>query len=145
MLRAHWLMMISIYYNDAIMSAMASQIASLTIVYSTVYSRRRPKKTSKLPVTGLCGGIHRWPVNSPQKASNTENVSIWWRHHVLYYVCNSPDTGGWWNLQMSPWHMIEHPDSCPQNGLQGNLYHCMETWPFHSQNEARCAKDHAEK
>ena len=45
--------------------------------------RRRPKKTSKLRVTGLCVG------NSPgtgefsaQMASNAENVSIWWRHHV---------------------------------------------------------------
>ena len=26
--------------------------------------RGRSKKTSKLRVTGLCGGIHRWPVNS---------------------------------------------------------------------------------
>ena len=45
--------------------------------------RRRSKKTSKLRVTGLCAG------NSPetgefsaQMASNAENVSIWWRHHV---------------------------------------------------------------
>ena len=30
--------------------------------------RRRSKKTSQLPVTGLCEwGIHRWPVNSPHK------------------------------------------------------------------------------
>ena len=29
--------------------------------------RRRSKKTSKLRVTGLCGGIHQWPVNSPHK------------------------------------------------------------------------------
>ena len=43
--------------------------------------RRRSKKTSKLRVTGLCA----W--NSPvtgefpaQRASNAENVSIWWRH-----------------------------------------------------------------
>ena len=38
----------------------------------------RSKKTSKLRVTGLCAG------NSPgtQMASNEENVSIWWRHHV---------------------------------------------------------------
>ena len=28
-------------------------------------------------------GIHRWPVNSPQKASNAENASIWWRHHDM--------------------------------------------------------------
>ena len=29
--------------------------------------RRRSKKTSKLRVTGLCAGIHRWPGNSPNK------------------------------------------------------------------------------
>ena len=44
--------------------------------------RRRSKETSKLRVTGLCAG------NSPltgefttQRASNAENISIWWRHH----------------------------------------------------------------
>ena len=35
------------------MGAIASQITSLTIVYSTVYSDRS-KKTPKLHVTGLC-------------------------------------------------------------------------------------------
>ena len=29
--------------------------------------KRRSKKTSKIRVTGLCVGIHRWPVNSPHK------------------------------------------------------------------------------
>ena len=38
------------------MSAMASQIISLTSVYSTVYSGVNPRKTSKLGVTGLCVG-----------------------------------------------------------------------------------------
>ena len=66
------------------MSAIASQIISLPIVYSTVYSRHKSTKTSKLRVTGLC------PGNSPvtgefpaQRASNAENVCIWWRHIVL--------------------------------------------------------------
>ena len=39
-------------------------------------------KTSKLHVTGLCVGNS--PVTSEfpaQRASNAENVSIWWRHH----------------------------------------------------------------
>ena len=43
------------------------------------------KKTSKLRVTGLCEGNS--PGNSEflaQRVSNAENVSIWWRHHVLY-------------------------------------------------------------
>ena len=42
--------------------------------------RCRSTKTSKHRVTGLCGGS---PVTSEfpaQKASNAENVSIWWRH-----------------------------------------------------------------
>ena len=29
--------------------------------------KQRSKKTSKFRVTGLCEGIHRWPVNSPRK------------------------------------------------------------------------------
>ena len=72
------------HYDDVIMGAMASQITSLTIVYSTVYAGLRSKKTSKLRATGLCLG------NSPgadeflaQMASNAENVSIWWRHHDI--------------------------------------------------------------
>ena len=45
-------------------------------------SRRRSKKTSKLRVTGLCEGNPLVTGRfSSQKASNPENVSIWWRHH----------------------------------------------------------------
>ena len=52
--------------------------------------RRRSKKTSKLRVTGLYGGnsavIGEFPA---QMASNAENASIWWRHHVTFegYEC----------------------------------------------------------
>ena len=56
------------------MSAMASQITSPTIVYSTVYSRRRSKETLNLRVTGLCTRIHRWPVNSPRKVPVTRKM-----------------------------------------------------------------------
>ena len=82
------------HYNDVMVGGMASQITSLTIVYSTVYSRRRSKKTSKLRVTGLCA----W--NSPatgefpaQMASNTENVSIWWRYHARYAYAYKSESG----------------------------------------------------
>ena len=45
--------------------------------------RRRSKKTSKLRVTGLCEGNSPVTGEFPaQRASNAENVSIWWRHHV---------------------------------------------------------------
>ena len=45
--------------------------------------RRRSKKTSKLRVTGLCARTSPVTGEFPaQRASNEENVSIWWRHHV---------------------------------------------------------------
>ena len=47
--------------------------------------RRRSKKISKLRVTGLCAGNSPETGEFPaQMASNAENVSIWWRHHVMY-------------------------------------------------------------
>ena len=52
---------------------------------------RRSKKTSKFRVTGLCEGNSPVTDEYPaQRASNAENVSIWWRHHVRWpRVCNS--------------------------------------------------------
>ena len=64
------------------MGAMASQITSLTTVYSTVYSvadQRKQQSSASLAF-----------VNSPitskfpaQMTSYAENVSIWWRHYDL--------------------------------------------------------------
>ena len=58
--------------------------------------RRRSKKTSKLSITGLCN--RNSPVTGEfpvQRASNMENVSIWWHHH---------DRLTWWK----PWTLF-HP------------------------------------
>ena len=66
------------------MSAMASQITSLTIDYATVYSGADQGKHQRSASQAFVRGIHRWPVNSPH--SNAENVSILWRHHEN--VCN---------------------------------------------------------
>ena len=56
------------------MGAIASQITSLTIVYSTVYSDadQRKHRAGNSSVTG------EFPA---QMASIAENVFIWWRHH----------------------------------------------------------------
>ena len=69
--------------------------------------RRRSKVTSKLRITGLCA----W--NSPvtgefpaQRASNAENVSIWWRHHVVN------------------WSLIYHIEPCAIRGHDhSDTYH----------------------
>ena len=56
------------------MGAMAPQITSLTIVYSTVYSGADQRK---LRVTGLCEGNSPVTGEFPaQRASNAGNVSI---------------------------------------------------------------------
>ena len=73
--------------------------------------RRKSKKTSKLRVTGLCEG------NSPMTGefpSNTENVSIWWRHlisgsRLTPYLYSS-------NTWMSGWCPV-HADKVCQTGV----------------------------
>ena len=41
-------------------------------------------KTLNLRVTGLCAGNSPVTGEFPaQMANNAENVSIWWRHHVI--------------------------------------------------------------
>ena len=62
------------HHNDVIMSAMASEITNLTIVYSTVDSRRRLKKTSKLRVTGLCERNSPVAGTSPHKGPVTRKM-----------------------------------------------------------------------
>ena len=55
------------HYNDVIMSMMASQITSLTIVYSIVYSGAVQRKHQTSEPLAFVWGIHRRPVNSPHK------------------------------------------------------------------------------
>ena len=46
--------------------------------------RRRSRKASKLRVNGFCEGNSPVTGGFPaQKASDVENVSIWWRHNVM--------------------------------------------------------------
>ena len=65
------------HYNGVIMTTVASQITSLTVAYSSVYTfadQRKHQSSASLFGTG------EFPA---QRSSNAENVSIWWRHHLL--------------------------------------------------------------
>ena len=53
------------------MDTMASQITSLTIVYSTVYSGGDQRKHQSSALLAIVRGIHRWPVTSPHKGPAT--------------------------------------------------------------------------
>ena len=49
--------------------------------------RHRSKKKSKLRVTGLCVGNSQVTGGFPaQMASNAENDSVWWHHHVTKLI-----------------------------------------------------------
>ena len=56
-----------LHYNDVIMSAMTSQVTSLAIVYSTVYSGTDERTHQSSASLAFVRGIHQWPVNSPHK------------------------------------------------------------------------------
>ena len=58
---------LSKHYSDVIMGAMVSQITSLAIVYSAVYSGVDQRKHQSSASLAFVRGIHRWPVNSPHK------------------------------------------------------------------------------
>ena len=69
----HWMASLT-HYNDVTMSTMASQITSLTIVYSTVYSGAHQRKYQSSESLAFVWGIHRWPVNSPYKGPVTQKM-----------------------------------------------------------------------
>ena len=56
------------------MNSLASQITSLTIVYSTVYSGANQRKHRSSAWRAFVQGIHRWPVNSPHKGPVTRKM-----------------------------------------------------------------------
>ena len=64
----------NLHYNDVIMSMIASQITSLTIIYSTVYSGTDQRKHQSSASLAFVRGIHRWLVNSPHKGSVTRKM-----------------------------------------------------------------------
>ena len=83
----------------------------------------RSKKTSKLRVTGLYAGNAAMTGEFPaQMASNAENVSIWWRHHVKvalrpafpFSVCF------WSNLPI--WVISQNSHSCHVNVVHLSEY-----------------------
>ena len=75
--------------------------------------RRRSKKTANLRVTGLCEGNSPVTGEFPaQRASNTENVFIWWRHHDAE-VLECTDHKHCWelllvNVSIEYWYLVSH-------------------------------------
>ena len=62
------------HYPDVIMGAMASQITSLMIVYSSVHSGADQRKHQSSASLAFVRGIHRWPAISPHKGPVTRKI-----------------------------------------------------------------------
>ena len=58
---------IQCHYDDVIMTMLASQITSLTVVYSIVYSSVNQRKHQSSASLAFVRAIHRGPVNFPHK------------------------------------------------------------------------------
>ena len=79
--------MLSSHYNDIIMSEKASQITGVSILLDCLFRLRTEKASKTRNVTGL----FEWNSSATveflaQRASNAENVFIWWRHNELWHV-----------------------------------------------------------
>ena len=81
--------------------AMTSQITSLTIVYSAVYSGAYQRKHQSSASLAFVRGIHRWPVNSPHKWPVTrkmfpfDNVIMGPQDYKILIITSIP-LGTWW-------------------------------------------------
>ena len=63
-----------LHYGDALISAMASQITSVSIVCSTVCSGADQRKHLSSAALTFVRGIQRWPEDSPQKGPVTRKM-----------------------------------------------------------------------
>ena len=105
------------------MGAIASQITSLTIAYSIVYSDADQRKHQSS--AGISQGTGEFPA---QRASYVENVSIWWRHHVNKLSirgmrCSSVH----WDVfsQYSSYQINRQYDVCDKLQNYINVLHCI--------------------
>ena len=103
------------HYCDVIMSPMASQITSLTIVYSSVYSSTDQRKHQSSASLAFVWGIHRRPVNSPHKRPVTQKMFPF--DHVIMLAKHMS------SVMISPFtfqchiyiHYIKHHQYCAYN------------------------------
>ena len=86
------------HYGDVIMGAIASQVTSLTVVYSTIYSDADKKKHQSSASLAFVRGIHRGSANSPHKWPVTQKmfpfddvIMLMVRRHYSTFLSWSPE------------------------------------------------------
>ena len=96
------------HYNDVIMGTMASQISSLTIVCSTVYSDADQRKHQSSALLAFVRGINRGPVISPQQWPVTRKMFPF-DDVIMNWLWNTPRvTRGYRLFNMLCQHFVKH-------------------------------------
>ena len=111
----------SSHYSDVIISAMASQITGISIVYSIVCSGSDHIKHQRSASLTFVRGIHRWPVNSPHKGPVKRKcfhlmMSLWYTIHrcwnwtayqTIEWATDSTPISNWiWIWEGCTFHII---------------------------------------
>ena len=109
------------------MSAMASQITSLAIVYSTVYSGADQRKHQSSVSLAFVRGIHRSPVNSPHKGPVTRKMFPF--VDVIMLGAYHPDGHRWKPLfRLSIFKSLQPvEDSAPE--IMAIIHYPNQRWP----------------
>ena len=103
------------------MDSIASQITSLTIVYSTVHSDADQSKHQSSASLAFVWEIHRWPVNFPHKWPVTRKMFPF--DDVIMFKETGLDVI---HYKMFESYKYENTATSPR-GQQGKL--CCESWP----------------
>ena len=79
------------------MGAISSQITSITVVYSTVYSDAGQRKHQSSASLAFVRGIHRRPVNTPHKCPVTRKM---FPFDDVFMVSDNGYSFGWWKEKL---------------------------------------------
>ena len=89
------------------MGRMASQITSLTIIYSTVYLRRRSKKRQRSAPLAFVQGSHRGPVNTPHKGPVTRKMFPF-DDVIIFYENIKQNITQYVNMNSASWYHMTY-------------------------------------
>ena len=114
------------------MDTIASQITSLTIVYSTVYSDADQRKHQSSAPLAFSRGIHRGPVNSPHKWPVTlkmfpfddvimDLVFLAWFRHRCHACCRIHLSAFWENCRSCSLRTSHNWYMCMGNFFGGHV------------------------
>ena len=93
------------------MGAMASQITSLTFIYSTVYPGADQRKHQSSPSLAFVRGNHRWLMTSPHKEQVTRKMFLFDDVIMFFTIDATWGSFYWHGLTLFPAWIINHMPS----------------------------------